>query len=144
MRDEERIVKLIRASVRGTLALGRDFDSCDPAVHTHPNDDLGIGFLWILIFAATTNLCLPVCLGIAAELIQRKVLSRRFTWSNAFLRSLLALPIAVGPVYAIFVAGFVESRRPAHWVEKEVLAYALSAASAYIALRIRKPPQPTQ
>jgi hypothetical protein len=38
------------------------------------------------------------------------------------------------------VAPFVESRRPAHWVEKEILAYALSAASAYIALRIRKQP----
>jgi hypothetical protein len=113
---------------------------------THGGDDLGIGFLWILIFVATASLCLPLCLGITAELIQRNVLSRRFTWSKALLRSLLALPIAVGPVYAAMsVAPFVESRRPVHWVEKEILAYALSAAFAYIALRIRKrPPQPAQ
>ena len=46
MRDQEWLVKLIRAllarnrrallngSVRSTLALDRDFDSCDPALHT--------------------------------------------------------------------------------------------------------------
>jgi hypothetical protein len=112
----------------------------------HPDDDLGIGFLWILIFASVASLCLPLCLGVTAELIQRKVLVRRFGWSKALLRSLIALPIAVGPVYAaVFVAPFVEGRRPTHWVEKEILFYALSAASAYVALRIRKQrPQPAQ
>lgn len=110
------------------------------------DDDLGIGFLWILIFASIASLCLPLCLGVTAELIQRNVLARRFTWSKALLRSLMALPIAVGPAYAaLSVAPFVESRRPTHWVEKEILLYALSAATAYIALRIRKqPPRPTQ
>jgi hypothetical protein len=60
---------------------------------THPNDDLGIvsfGF----DFCSYASLCLPLCLGITAELIERKVLSRRFTRSKALLRSLLALPIS--------------------------------------------------
>lgn len=111
----------------------------------HADDDLGIGFLWILIFAAVVSLCLPLCLGITAELIQRKVLARRFTWSKALLRSLMALPIAVGPMYAQLSVAFFGNRRPTQWVEKEILLYALSAASAYIALRLRKqPPQPAQ
>jgi hypothetical protein len=104
---------------------------------TRPNDDLGIGFLWATTFASVTSLCLPLCLGITAELIQRKVLARRFLWSKALLRSLMALPIVVGPAY---VAVFVGSRRPAHWVEIEILFYSLSAASALVALRIRKQP----
>ena len=54
----------------------------------------------------------------------------------------MALPIAVGPAYVAVVVG---SRRPTHWVEKQILFYGLAAASAYIALRIRKqPPQPAQ
>jgi hypothetical protein len=111
----------------------------------HPDDDLGIGFLWVLIFALVAGLSVPLCLGITAELIQRKVLARSFMWSNAFLRSAIALPIAVGPVYAVSVTGLVEGGRPTHWVEKEILLYGLSAASAYIALRIKKqPPHPTQ
>jgi hypothetical protein len=111
----------------------------------HPDDDLGIGILWILILASVTSLCLPLCLGITAELIQRKVLARSFMWSKALLRSLAAFPIAVGPVYAVSVAGLVISARPTHWVEKEILLFGLSAASAYIALRIRtQPSQPAQ
>jgi hypothetical protein len=102
-----------------------------------PDGDLGIGFLWVSIFASVASLCLPLCLGITAELIQRKVLARRFMWSKALLRSLMALPIAVGPVY---VAVFLGSRRPAHWVEIEILFYSLSAVSAFIAVRIRKQP----
>jgi hypothetical protein len=100
-------------------------------------DDLGIGFLWAIIFASVASLCLPLSLGITAELIQRKVLARRFMWSKALLRSLMALPIAVGPAY---VAVFVGSRRPSHWVEIEIPFYGLSAASAFMALRIRKQP----
>jgi hypothetical protein len=38
-----------------------------------PDDDLGIGFLWVSILASVASLCLPLCLGITAELIQRKV-----------------------------------------------------------------------
>jgi hypothetical protein len=111
----------------------------------HPDDDLGIAFLWILICAWVAILSVPLCLGIAAELIQRKVLARRFTWSKALLRSLLALPIAVGPLYAAVYVSFVGSRRPTHWVGKEILLYGLSAASAYGALRIRRqPPPPVQ
>lgn len=105
-----------------------------------PDDDLGIGFLWASIFAVVASLLLPLCLGITAEFIQRKLLARRFTWSKALLRSLMVLPIAVGPAY---VAVFVGSRRPAHWVEIEILFYSLSAALACIALRIQKqPPKP--
>ena len=72
-----------------------------------------------------------------AELIQRKVLVRRFMWSKALLRSLMVWPIVAGPAY---VAVFVGSGRPVHWVEIEILFYSLSAASAFIALRITKQP----
>jgi hypothetical protein len=102
-------------------------------------DELGIGFLLAIIFASVARLCLPLSLGITAELIQRKVLARLFMWTQALLRSLMALPIAVGLAY---VTVFVGSRRPSHRVEIEIPFYALSAASAFMALRIRKqPPQ---
>jgi hypothetical protein len=109
---------------------------------TQPDDDLGIAFLLGSLFAGLASLLLPLCLGITAELIQRKLLARRFSWPMALLRSLMASPIAVGPAY---VAVFVGSRRPAHWVEIEILFYSLSAALACIALRIQKqPPKPAQ
>jgi hypothetical protein len=102
------------------------------------DSDLGIGFLWILIFAALASLLIPLCLGITAELIQRRISVRRFTWSKALLRFVLALPIAVGPIYAaLSVAPFIPSRRPTHWAEKEIILYGFSAIFAFFALRIR-------
>jgi hypothetical protein len=105
-------------------------------------DDLGIGFLWFLIFVPFASLLIPLCLGITAELIQRSVSLRPFAWSKALLRSLIALPIAVGPVYAATsVAPYIRDRRPTHWPEKEILLFGVSAVFAYFALRIRQQPK---
>ena len=103
----------------------------------------GLGFLCFMVLIPVASLLIPLSLGTTAELIQRKVLSRRFKWANALLRSLAALPIAAGPVYAATsVFPYVESRRPTHWVEKEIFLYGLSAAFAYLALHIKtRPPQ---
>jgi hypothetical protein len=60
----------------------------------------GVGFLWFMVLIPVASLLIPLSLGTTAELIQCKVLSRRFKWANALVRSLAALPIAVGPVYA--------------------------------------------
>ena len=107
------------------------------------DDSPGLGFLWFMVLIPAASLLIPLSLGTTAELIQREVLSRRFTWANALLRSLAALPIAVGPVYtATSVFPYVGSRRPTHWVEKEIFLYGLSAVFAYFALRIKK--RPTQ
>jgi hypothetical protein len=107
-------------------------------------DDLGIGFLWILIFLPIASLLIPLSLGVTGELIQRKVLGYGFAWSKALLRSLIALPAAIGPLYAATcVAPYVESRRPTHWAAKEVLLYGLSVAFVYLALRIKRRPLQT-
>lgn len=53
----------------------------------------GLAVLGFLVFVPVTSLLVPLCLGITAELIARKVSVRRFKWSKALMRSLLALPI---------------------------------------------------
>src|SRR5215469_8523940 len=106
-----------------------------------PQDDSpAVGLLWFMVFVAVATLLVPIGLGTTAELIQRKVLSRRFQWSNALVRSLASLPILIGPLYAVTsVLPFREDRRPAFWMEKETFLYGLSVFFAYLALRIRKP-----
>jgi Tfp pilus assembly protein PilF len=64
--------------------------------------------------------------------------STTIVWSQALLRSLMALPIAAGPVYGATL--YFESRRPTHWAQKEILLYGLCAVCAFFALRIRKQP----
>ena len=110
-----------------------------------PGDDsyteAAFGFLWFLVFSAEAGLIIPLSLAITAELVERRVQVRRFKWSKALSRFLIALPIGVGPVYAaVFVIPFVDSRRPAHWAPKEVLFYCLSGVFAYFALRITRQP----
>lgn len=109
------------------------------------DDSIGYAFLWFMVLFAIVSFLTPLSLGITAELIQRKVLARRFEWPKALLRSLAALPAAVGPLYAVLcVFPYRENRRPTHWVEKEILLYSLSIFFAYVALRIKKPAaQPT-
>ena len=103
------------------------------------DDSPGFVIIWFLVFVAETSLIVPVGLGITAEQVQRKVLGRRFQWSCASRRTLVALPIAVGPVYAaVWVMPYVESRRPAHWIEKGIFFFCVSGVFAYIALRIHK------
>ena len=100
-----------------------------------------LGLLWIIVFLPVTGLLIPLCLGVSAELIERKVAVRRFEWPKALLRSLLALPIAVGPAYAfVCVFPYVESHRPTNWVGKEIFLYSLSCVFAYFALRIKRRP----
>jgi hypothetical protein len=102
----------------------------------------GDAFLRALIFVPLAFLLVAISLGTTAELIQRSVSLGSFTWSKALLRSLMALPIAVGPVYAATsAAAYTVSRRPAHWAEKDFLLYGVSAVFAYFALRIRKQPK---
>jgi len=105
------------------------------------NDDSpALGLLWVIASILSASLLIPLCLGITAEFIQRKELARRFKWSKAFLRSLLALPIMVGPLYAAWVLPHVKSNRPTHWTEKEVLLCCVSALFAYLSLKIKKRP----
>jgi hypothetical protein len=100
----------------------------------------GLGFLSFTVFIAVATLLIPLSLGATAELIQHKVLSRRFQWSNALMRTLACVPIAIGPVYAATtIFPYAESHRPAHWVAKEILFYCLSVVFACFALRIRRP-----
>ena len=104
------------------------------------NDSPATGMLWGLVLWVEACLIIPASLGITAELIDRKVHVRRFRWSGAFFRFLLALPICIGPLYASWgVAIYVENRRPTHWVIKEAVLYCISAVFAYLALRIKNP-----
>jgi hypothetical protein len=65
------------------------------------DDSPALGILWILLFVGVSGLLLPLCLGLTAELVQGKILARRFSWLSGLLRVLL--PMGVGPVYAWWV-----------------------------------------
>ena len=103
-------------------------------------DSPGLGLLWMMVFCAEAGLIIPLSLAINAEVIDRKVHSRRFQWSKALFRFLLAVPVCIGPLYAYFwVSIYVENRRPMHWASKEAFFYLLSAIFGYFALRIKEP-----
>ncbi len=103
------------------------------------DDSPALGMLWVFLFVGVSSLLLPVCLGLTAELVQDKVLACRFNRLKGLLRVLLALPIGVGPVYAWWVLLMRrEDARPAHWLAKVVLLGCVSAAFAYLALRVRR------
>jgi hypothetical protein len=103
------------------------------------DDAPGNGLLWFLVIVGEASLLVPFSLGVTAELIQRKIQRRPFRWSKALLRFACALPIAIGPAYAVlFVMPYIDSRRPVFWEGKEIVAYGVSAASAYFALRIAR------
>jgi len=98
------------------------------------------GFFWLFTFLAEVSLLVPLSLAISAELIEREVQGRHFSWPKVRKRFLIALPIAIGPLYAVlFVIIRVEESRPTHWFGLAVLLNCASAAFAYIALRISKP-----
>jgi magnesium-transporting ATPase (P-type) len=96
---------------------------------------------WLFAFLAEGSLLVPLSLAITAELVERKVQSRLFSWRKARRRFLIAVPMVIAPWYAglCFVMGTVENRRPAHWFETAVLLCCVSAVFAYLGLRIRKP-----
>ncbi len=101
-------------------------------------DSPGLGILLILLFVGISSLFVPVCLGMAAELVQDKVLARRFNWVKGVLRVLLALPMSIGPAYAFWVLIHREDSRPAHWLVTLILLGCLSAVFTYLALRIKR------
>jgi hypothetical protein len=99
------------------------------------------GLFWLFALLVEGTLLVPLNVAITAELVERKVQERRFSWSKAGGRFLVAIPIAIGPVYiAWFVVITAEHRRPAHWLQMAILASCVSAVFAYLALRIRKQP----
>lgn len=103
------------------------------------DDSPVLGMLWILLFVAVSGLLLPLCLGFTAELVQGKILSRRFSWLRGLLRVLLALPVSLGTVYAWWVLLMRrEDARPAHWLPSLIVLLCVSTVFAYLALRIRK------
>jgi len=103
-------------------------------------DSPGLGLWGEMVFCVEAALIIPMSLALTAELVDRKVHSRRFQWKKVFLRFLLAMPICVGPVYAFWwVSPYVEGRRPTHWALKEMLFYCLSAVFVFFALRIKEP-----
>jgi|HubBroStandDraft_6_1064221.scaffolds.fasta_scaffold162207_3 hypothetical protein len=98
------------------------------------------GFFWLFALLAEGTLLVPLSLAITAELVEREVQSRCFSWSNALRRFLVAIPMAIGPLYAVFMGMKMEDHRPAHWFQMGVLINCVSALFAYLALRIRKQP----
>jgi hypothetical protein len=103
------------------------------------DDSPALGMLWILLFVGVFGLLLPLCLGLTAELVQGKILSRRFSWLRGLLRVFLALPVSLGPVYAWWVLLMRrEDARPAHWLPNLILLLCASTVFAYLALRIRR------
>jgi len=105
-----------------------------------PNDDSPVlGLLWFMLAVVLAGLLVPVSLGVTGEMVERKAHGRSFRWLKALLRSLIALPIVLGPVYTAFwVTPWVESSRQPHWVVKQTILYCLSATFAYLALRIKR------
>lgn len=104
------------------------------------DDSLAAGLAWFFVFLGVGSFLVPLSLGTTAELVQCRILVQSFSCPKAFLRSLVALPIVAGPLYAVvLVFPFVENRRPAHWVGKLISSCILSGVFAFLALRIRKP-----
>jgi hypothetical protein len=145
--------RTIRSHIRGSVPAVNRHCICDCLTFLlHDDGSPGLGILWFMVFLIEATLIIPLSLAATAELIERKVQKRPFGWSHVFTRLLMALPIAVGPLYAVMgVHLYVESHRPAHWLIKEIVLYFLSGVFAYFALRIRKqqplnngdePPQP--
>jgi MFS family permease len=107
------------------------------------DDSPALGILWILLLVVMFGLFLPLCLGLTAELLQGRNIARRFSWLRGMLRAVVALPISVGPVYAWWVLLMRrEDARPSHWLVNLVLLLAVSALSAFLALRVSRPQCP--
>lgn len=97
------------------------------------------GLFWLFTFLAEGILLVPLSLAVTAEFVESRALARRFSWHKARKRFLVAIPIAIGPIYTtLFVVLRVEDRRPAHWLTIAVLLNCTSAVFAYLALRTAK------
>lgn len=130
---------LLVAVVACFLSLGISFFVMGLFLSNDENPVVG-GLFSFFLFLPMGSLLVPLCLAITAELVERKVQSRAFSWPKFRRRFLVAIPMTIGPLYtALFVVMLVEDRRPAHWLETTVLLCCLSAVFAYFSLRIRKP-----
>jgi hypothetical protein len=102
------------------------------------DDSPVLGILWFFLLIGEGSLLVPLSLGITAEAVQKTADGRRFKWSRALLRFACAIPIAAGPVYLAIVLMFREDARPHFWIYKEIFAWMVTVAFAYLALRIRR------
>jgi hypothetical protein len=67
-----------------------------------PGDDSpAIGLAWFMLAVPLAALLAPVGLGFTAGMIERKSQRRRFRWLKALCRSLLGIPIVLGPVHTV-------------------------------------------
>jgi hypothetical protein len=95
------------------------------------------GLFWLYALLLEVCLLVPLSLALTAEIVERNSQARRFSWPKACRRCLVALPIAIGPLYTVlFVVFTVKNRRTAHWLQIGVLLNCVSAAFVYLALRI--------
>ena len=78
-----------------------------------PDDDSpALGIMAILLFVGISSLIIPLLLGLIAELMEHKVLARRFSWLRSLRRVLLALPIGVGPLVCMVGSCGASRRTP--------------------------------
>ena len=89
--------------------------------------------------ALLAGLLIPVTLGVTAEIVEHRVQRRNFRWLGAFLRSLLAIPIMLGPLYCYFEVLLLrpDARHPL-WAVKLTFLSCMSAIFVVLALRIRR------
>jgi hypothetical protein len=107
-----------------------------------PKDDSpALGIAWFMFSVLLACVLIPLGLGVTGEMIERGVQGRRFRGLGAFIRSLLAIPIMVGPIYCLYEVFLLRpDARDSLWAVKLTVLSLLSAFFAVRALRIRGVP----
>ncbi len=115
---------------------------CLVAFVISPHDDSpAMGLLGFILSSLLAALLVPLSLGVTAEIVERRAQRRRFCWLGAFVRSLLAIPIMLGPLYGYWeVLSLRPDARDPFWAVKVTLLNCISAVFAVVALRIRRFP----
>jgi hypothetical protein len=68
-----------------------------------PKDDSpALGIAWFMFSVLLACVLIPLGPGVTGEMIECGVQGRRFRGLGAFIRSLLAIPIMVGPIYCLY------------------------------------------
>lgn len=129
---------LVSAAIAFLLSVVVAF--CAVRLWAGPNDDSpALGIMMFILVVGIFGLFLPLFLGLSGELLEAKVLARRFNFLRCLRRVLLAFPIGAGPFYAWWVLlALRQDARPVHWLAKLVLLLFISAVFGYLALRIRR------
>jgi hypothetical protein len=97
-------------------------------------DSPAYGLFSLFLFVGCAILIIPLSLGVTAELVERNVQARRFSFTKALWRVLAALPMTG---FSLYAWGWVTSTsRARYWIE--ALLYCLSGLFAYVALRVRR------